>query len=90
MDINGKRNSIKIEEMNEILEIADSVPEEVKNMTTEEIRKAVLDNGMKFWELADALNVTDGTLSKWLRHELTPEKKAKIISAIESYQSKKK
>lgn len=44
----------------------------------QELRKAMKDKGMKFWQLADLVGVTETTLVKWFRHDL-PEVKSKAI-----------
>lgn len=48
-----------------------------------EIRESIKQNGVKYWQLADALGISAPTLTIWLRHELPPEKKQRIMEAIE-------
>lgn len=48
-----------------------------------EIRQAIIESGLKYWQVADALNVADSTFTKWLRKELDPDKKAIVMDAIE-------
>lgn len=52
-------------------------------MHNTDIRQAITDSGLKYWQVADALNVADSTFTKWLRKELDPEKKAAVMEAIE-------
>lgn len=52
-----------------------------------DIRQAIIESGLKYWQVADALNVSDGTFTKWLRKELDSEKKAVVMAAIEKLRS---
>ena len=52
-------------------------------MHNTDIRQAIIESGLKYWQVADALNVADSTFTKWLRKELDPEKKAVVLKAIE-------
>lgn len=47
-----------------------------------DIRKAITESGLKKYEIAHAIGVTDSWFSKMLRFELPEEKKNQIISAI--------
>jgi len=47
-----------------------------------EIRAALKECGLKQWELADTLGISPYTLTVWLRHELPPTKKQRILEAI--------
>lgn len=49
----------------------------------QDIRNAVVDNGFKLWELAEALKVNDCTLSRKLRRELPSDQKEHIFRTIE-------
>ncbi len=49
----------------------------------QDIRELVAKNGFKLWELADALGVNDGNLSRRLRHELPEDQKNHIFFTIE-------
>ena len=37
---------------------------------------------VRMWELAKALNISDSTLTRWLRDELSEDKKKQIKTAI--------
>ena len=50
-----------------------------------EIREAIEKKRLKHFELAQALNVSPGTLSRWLRTELSMDQKKKILKAIHDY-----
>ena len=51
-------------------------------MKNAEIRAALKEHGLKYWELADALGISPYTLSVWLRHEMPPTKKERILKVI--------
>lgn len=48
-----------------------------------EIREKLARYRIRQCEVADQLNITEFTLCRWLRTELSPERKAKVESAIE-------
>ena len=48
-----------------------------------DIRTAAKQNGVRLWEVADRLNVSEPTITRWLRAELADERKAAIIEAID-------
>ena len=50
-----------------------------------EIRTLLKKYKMKQWELAARLDVTEGTLIRWLRTELPTEKKEQIMYIIKNY-----
>ena len=52
-------------------------------MVNAEIRQAAKDNGVKLWEVADRIGLNDGNFSRKLRHELSPEAKAQVLTAID-------
>ena len=39
--------------------------------------------GIPLWKIADALGIADSSLSRKLRHELSPEEKEKIYEIID-------
>ena len=51
-----------------------------KNM---DIRLAATGSGVKLWQIAEALGVTDATLSRKLRQELSEKEKEKVLSIIQ-------
>ena len=51
-----------------------------KNM---DIRLAAAGSGVKLWQIAEALGVTDSTLSRKLRQELSEKEKEKVLSIIQ-------
>ena len=40
-------------------------------------------NGVKLWQIADRLGITDGNFSRKLRHELSDDDIQKIVSIID-------
>ena len=48
-----------------------------------EIKDRIRQAGTTQWRVAEALGVSEGTLLRWLRHELTADRKAAILAAIE-------
>lgn len=50
----------------------------------EGIRRALGANGLKQWQIAQALGIREETLSKKLRSELKPEEREKILSVIKA------
>lgn len=48
-----------------------------------DIRRALENDNLKHWQLADALNISEFTLCRRFRHELSDEEKKKIFKAIE-------
>lgn len=61
---------------------------EVRVMKNEKIRQAILKNRIKYYEVADVLGISPGTLSVWLRKEFTPEQEQEVLKAINSIVSK--
>ena len=49
----------------------------------QDIRTAVSECGFKLWELAEAMGINDGNLSRKLRRELPSEQKARILKTID-------
>lgn len=47
-----------------------------------DIRNELTKANVKQWELADGLNISEPTLTRWLRHELSENKKAHLLSVI--------
>ena len=51
-------------------------------MENQEIREKIVNNGLKFWKVAEKLGINCSTFSVWLRYPLSYEKKSKIENAI--------
>lgn len=58
-------------------------------MANETIRKAAKDAGLKLWEVAEIVGVTDSTLSKMLRRELAEERQRTILAGIKCLAAEK-
>lgn len=52
-------------------------------MTNQEVRRAARAAGVPLWKVADALGVSEPTVTRWLRRELPNEKKTAMLAAIE-------
>lgn len=51
-------------------------------MENEIIRQATKDAGLKLWEVAETVGVTDSTFSKMLRREFPEAKQQAILASI--------
>ena len=58
-------------------------------MSNQDIRRTAAGAGVKLWQIADALGITDSSFSRKLRKELPQEEKERIFSVIQkrSYSS---
>lgn len=54
----------------------------ITSKANQEVREALQNKGMKQWELADMLGISEFTLTRWLRKELTEDKKELLLRAI--------
>lgn len=52
-------------------------------MANKDIRLLAKASGIKLWQIADELSITDNMLSRKLRYELNPREKENINSIIE-------
>lgn len=52
------------------------------NMQNTDIRHAISAAGLKHWEVADALGISEATLTRWLRRDLPEEKRGDILATI--------
>ena len=55
-----------------------------------DIRTAAKQNGVRLWEVADWLNVSEPTITRKLRRELPADEKQRIISLIDEISAEKK
>lgn len=51
-------------------------------MANTDIRMEIMKRGLKNYQVAEFVGVTETTFSKWLRTELPTEKKQQILTAI--------
>ena len=54
----------------------------ITSKANQEVREALQNKGMKQLELADMLGISEFTLTRWLRKELTEDKKKLLLKAI--------
>lgn len=59
-------------------------------MNNLDIRKAIEENNLKYWQVANRLGMTDGNFSRLLRLELKDDDKEKILKAIQSFEKERK
>ena len=52
------------------------------------IRKVMREHGLYQYQLADILNVNEGTICRWFRHELPEDEQKRIVSLIEEKAAK--
>lgn len=50
--------------------------------SNQRVREAANESGVKLWQVADALGITDSTFSRKLRHELTQAEQERILRII--------
>lgn len=53
-----------------------------KNTANADIRKVLIEKGIRHYEAAEACGVTLYTFSHWLQTEMKPEKKTEVLNAI--------
>lgn len=53
-------------------------------MRNKEIREAIANKKLKYYDVAAAIGICQYTFSHWLQLELSEEKKAMVLSVIES------
>lgn len=58
--------------------------------TNSKVRGAAGAAGVKLWQIADKLGITDGTFSRQLRKEFTPEKRKRVLQIIRELEQEHK
>lgn len=56
----------------------------------QDIREKILKSHLKYWQIAEQLNINDGNFSRMLRKELPKEAKEKINNIIKTIRRKEK
>ena len=51
-------------------------------MTNENIRRAMKDNGVFQWQVAEALKISEGSFCRKLRHELPEKEQVHILNDV--------
>ncbi len=59
-------------------------------LANSEIRKTAKEKGVMLWEVADALKVSEATITRKLRKELPTAEKQRIFNVIEEIAAEKK
>lgn len=57
------------------------------NMTNRKVRAALFEAGLKQYELAEILGVSEARVSTMLRREMPEETQARIVSVIEKHEA---
>ena len=52
-------------------------------MANQLIRDTAQKNGVRLWQIADAIGINDGNFSRRLRHELPPDEQARLLGIID-------
>lgn len=52
-------------------------------MANKDIRQVAKDKGIPHWLIADRIGISECTLSRWFRHELTGERLEQVQKAIQ-------
>lgn len=52
-------------------------------MNNQEIRRAIFESDLKKYQIAEKIGINWSTLSRWLQTEMTPERKALVLDAIQ-------
>lgn len=50
----------------------------------QEVRIKAKARGVKLWQIAQHLGISEPTITRWLRVELEPERKAQMLEAIDT------
>lgn len=58
-------------------------------MNNRKIRNALKSNGLYLYNLGEILNVSEATITRMMRHELSQDEQARIIKLIEREGKKK-
>ncbi|MCD8147752.1 MAG: hypothetical protein LUD84_10860 [Clostridiales bacterium] len=55
----------------------------MKNKTNREIRERMERGGFYYWQLAQAVGISSGNLTVWMRQELTGERLSRVLAALD-------
>ncbi|MCR4748279.1 MAG: hypothetical protein K5877_00540 [Lachnospiraceae bacterium] len=59
-------------------------------MQDRDITQVIKNAGVHKWELAEELQISESSFSKWFRHKLTQEREATVMSALNRVIARKK
>lgn len=49
-----------------------------------DVRKAIFNAGLRHWQVAQKVGCSEATFSRWLRYDMSTERKRQILQAVES------
>lgn len=52
-------------------------------MPNQIIKDTIKDKGLRQWQVADALGISEATFVRWMRHELADEERNRILAVID-------
>lgn len=55
----------------------------------QDIRKAIEQSGLAYYQVANGLGIANATFSIWLQSELSPERKNRVMEVVGNYRGKK-
>lgn len=61
-----------------------------KNLSNLDVRTIAKENGVRLWEIADKLGISEPTITRKLRRELPADEKKKILAVIDEIAAAKK
>lgn len=64
------------------MKLSTTILQEVHKMENKDVRRTAAGAGVKLWQIAEALGISDCSLSRKLRKKLPPSEKEKILSII--------
>lgn len=59
-------------------------------LSNNDLRTFAKEKGVRFWEVAEKLHISDPTMSRRLRHELPAADKQEIVAVIDQIAAEKK
>lgn len=61
----------------------------MKKLSNSDVRTKARENGVRLWEIADKLGISEPTITRKLRRELPADEKQKILAIIDEIAAKK-
>ena len=55
----------------------------MQKLSNAEIRRSIAESGLLKWEVAERIGISDSSFSRMLRRELPPDKRERVLQAIE-------
>lgn len=63
--------------------VNNNIERRIKTLKGKELRAAILNSGVKLWQVADALGISDGNFSRKLRKDFNKAEVNEIFAIIE-------